>query len=442
MSTTPMQTERPFPDHRKTCKSNINGISISIQLRTSSLRETYVNTPDSEQNMDTIEHLIRDFAAEGSASSLLPLVGVLNRTDIPASEAIRNVDRALRTFRDIGMAGANDARDLQILSAIAQTYETLGGLEKAYDVYVECRDACIRLGEQASAADTLWKMGRVQRKRNRWEEALDHLRESRDLHESAGDATGIARCRIAEGNVFWELGDLETGADAFRQALETGEQIGDNRIGADASNNLGILSIIQGDFDQAEVHFSSAKSYYEQLGLKGSVAHVQHNVGMCHLARGRWEPALDAFEKSLAVSLDTGNLRLSASTYVQKAAIYVELKDTQVAASFCARALDIFREVDYPLGQAEALKILGRISVARQNWSTAEGLLGESLRICTDYSNLLGAAETRRELGVLNRARNREDDARGFLQQAVEGFVTIGAKHDVARTRALLEEAA
>lgn len=386
----------------------------------------------------TIEKLIREFAAEGEAASLTSLLGTLNRRDIPASEAIGQTDRVLETFRQLGTIGTEDGRDLQLLGAIAQTYEFHGGLEKAYGLYGECLEAGRRSGDDASVADTLWKMGRVERKRNRWERALEHLNESADLHAAAGNTLGLARCRIAQGNVYWERGDLDAAAAAFGDALDAGEQNDDRSIVADASNNLGILATIRGDFDQAEVRFASATSNYEQLDNRRALARVHHNLGMGHLARRSWDAALDAFETSLEVSLDTGNLRLAGSTFVQKAAVYVELGDAEVATRYCARALDIFQEVDYPLGQAEVLKLLGRISTIRENWATAEGLLQESLRICTDYGSSLGAAEARRELGLLSRARGRGQEAQRLLEEALSGFEALGAQHDAHRTQDLL----
>jgi tetratricopeptide (TPR) repeat protein len=201
---------------------------------------------------------MREVATLARSSQLDSLIGALRRTDIPAAEAIRNTDLALRTFRRLGLPDDDDVLNLRVLPAIAESYELLGGLEKALSVYDECLAASLRLQDRSASADLLWKMGRVQRKRNRWDDALLRLSESRSIHEDLENPPGVARCRITEANVAWERGDLATAGDSFRQALETGDQIDDRRIVADATNNLGILSTIQGDFDVAEVYYQNA----------------------------------------------------------------------------------------------------------------------------------------------------------------------------------------
>ena len=94
--------------------------------------------------------------------------------------------------------------------------------------------------------------------------------------------------------------------------------------------------------------------------------------------------------------------------------------------------------MDYPLGIAEVYKVLGRLFTRKRDWTTARGLLEESLRLCEEYDNPLGAAEARRELGALYAARNDPDAARRSLEAAREQFEGLGARHDVEATRELL----
>ena len=203
--------------------------------------------------------------------------------------------------------------------------------------------------------------------------------------------------------------------------------------------NLGILATIRGDFDEATVHYRNCLALYEQLKHAVSIARAYHNLGMCHLARQSWTEALDAFEKSLKISQARGDLRQSASTYVHKAAVYLELSDPTVAATYCAQAMDIFREVDYPLGIAETYKVLGRLFIRERDWATARSLLEESLQICRDYDNPLGVAEVYRELGNLQAAQNDTEAARRSLEAALEQFETLGTRHDVEITQSLLD---
>jgi tetratricopeptide (TPR) repeat protein len=168
------------------------------------------------------------------------------------------------------------------------------------------------------------------------------------------------------------------------------------------------------------------------------MAQAYHNLGKCFAAKENWTQALDAYEKSLEISQDQGNLMQSAINYVNKAAVYLELSDMTLTATYCARAVDVFREVDYPLGVAEAYKVLGQMFTRKQEWVTAQGLLEESLRICEEYDNPLGVAETCRSLGLLHQTRSETDSARTSLEQARDQFQSLGALHDVETTSELI----
>ena len=162
-------------------------------------------------------------------------------------------------------------------------------------------------------------------------------------------------------------------------------------------------------------------------------------TSLCHSSRNRWTDALDAFEQSLEISQETGDIGQSAATYIHKAAVFLELGDSQVAASLCARGIEIFEETDFPLGIAEAYKVLGRLLTRKKEWATAQGLLEEGLRICEEYDDALGRSEIHRDLGNLHAARNDAAAARASYRTALEGFQTLGASYEVEATQAQLD---
>ena len=137
---------------------------------------------------------------------------------------------------------------------------------------------------------------------------------------------------------------------------------------ADATLNLGTLANIQGDFQQAVLLYQTSLALFEQLENIGSIAIIHHNLGMSYTAQQNWAQALDTFEKSLEMAQEKGDLILTALNYVHKAVVYLELNDRTLVATYCARSLDTFREVDYPLGIAETYKVLGRLYTQTQEF--------------------------------------------------------------------------
>lgn len=367
------------------------------------------------------------------------LLNNVRQQEISASQAIKYIDQVLSTFRRIGLSGQEETYVLRMLENIGESYEVLGSLEKAQELYEEAIDLAQTQEDDTKCADLYWKLGRVFRKRNQWTQALDYIAQSRRHYESVQDSRGIGRTWNSEGLVQSSLGKYTEAFDAYNLAISLAQQVNDDQITSDASVNLGILASIQGDFDRALLLFQNSIPYYEQLDKPISIARTYHNMGMCQTARGIWHEALDAFEKSIEIAQDKGDLILTALNIVHKAAVYLELNDRTLVATYCARALDTFKEVDYPLGIAETYKILGRLYTQKQDWATAHGLFSESLRLCQQYQKPLGLAEVERELGNLYLAQNNSEMAREILQSALDRFKTLGAQNDISKTEEILK---
>ena len=361
----------------------------------------------------------------------------VRQENIPAARAVQYIDQVLSTFRRIGLTGQDDAYVLRVLESIGESYEALGSLEKAFDVLMEALGLARSQAQKEREADLLWKIGRVLRKRNRWDEALTFIEESRQGY--APNTPGLAWCWINEGLIRASQGRYDDATQAYEYALEIGEQINVNRIVSAATLNLGIISSIQGDFDRALLQYQSSLSIYEQLDAQESIARTYHNIGICHIAQSNWAGALDAFEKSLAIAHEAGSMILTAVNYIEKAAVYLELKDTSIVATYCAQAIDICREVDYPLGIAEAYRVLGKMYTAKSDRVTAHSLLTESLTLCERYDDPLAQAETRREIGRLHISTNALEEARDILETARDQFTALGAQHDIEVTQNLID---
>ena len=93
-----------------------------------------------------------------------------------------------------------------------------------------------------------------------------------------------------------------------------------------------------------------------------------------------------------------------------------------------------------PLGTADAYKILGRLMGDRGGFATGMSLLEQSLALFREYDNPLGEAETIREIGELERAHGEIETGNATLRQAIDIFERIGARGEIDRTRAIIQD--
>ena len=134
-------------------------------------------------SLQRIDALVHDLTAQKQESQIQALLDAVRREEMPAAQAMRYVDRTLKTVRRIGMKQGDETSKFRTLFSIGESYELLGGLERAAGVYQEALELSRLLKDRAGEASLHWKMGRVARKRNRWDEALQHLRQGRSMYE-------------------------------------------------------------------------------------------------------------------------------------------------------------------------------------------------------------------------------------------------------------------
>jgi uncharacterized protein HemY len=110
-----------------------------------------------------------------------------------------------------------------------------------------------------------------------------------------------------------------------------------------------------------------------------------------------------------------------------------------MVALCCTRALDICKETEDRLGEAEAYRLLGRLFSMRRQWSTAESLFQDSIRLTEEISNPLGTAEAFRDFGRMQEKRGLATQARSSYDRALSGFQSLGAESDISEVSDLID---
>jgi tetratricopeptide (TPR) repeat protein len=387
-------------------------------------------------NTADLTSLLKDSDRLGDQGFVDELLDAIRRSGMPTSEATKRIDLALSTFRNL-WTGSDEA-SVPVLANLAESYARLGGLEKAETLYTEVIALASAVDDKPQSADALRRRGRTKRRQNRWQAALEDTEAARAAFVALGDDLGIARCLQAEGIIHREQANFEGARAAYANALETGERLDHAPLIHASTTNLAIVELMVGAYDNALAGFEHSLIKARELGSESSECRAYHNLGLCHTFRESWGEALDNYEKSLEISERTGLLDMAWKSYVQKGHVYLSLKDSTLAATYCARALDISEEIGTPLGKANAYRVLGRLVGERGDYATGTSILNQGLAIFQSYQDPLGEGEVLREIGELQLERDGADAGNQTLQTAIDIFERIGAQGEVDRTRALL----
>ena len=387
-----------------------------------------------------IEDLIRNLTELQKEVKVEEVLEAALAEPMPTEERLRQIEHALETFRELGLFGRDDSRDLHLLLTLGRTYERLSHLEKAHEVY----ETALALAERLEAAEPrallMCRIGRVLSRWDRWEEALDYLDRSRRAYRELDSEQGQARVAINRGIVLQERGDYEGATGAYEEARARAERIGNGAIVANASNNLAVLATIRGDLEDAISQYEAVLAMYQEAENNRGIVRIYYNIGMTHVDRRDWNAAMDCYERGFEVAQREGYIDVMANIHLGMAEVLLELGNSVMVPFCCARALDTYRKLGDRLGEADTYRLLGRTFTLRKDWSTAESLFQDSLRLNEDYANPLGVAEAHRDLGKMQAARGRESEAQASFEAALSGFQRLSAQADVAEVERLIEE--
>ena len=392
-----------------------------------------------EYNPD-IESLVRQLTDFNTEVQVQDLLKAVLTEPMPTEERLRQIERALETFKEFGVLGRDDGQDLHLLFNLGHTYERLSHLEKAQEIYQTALPIAERIKDEGSRAALLNRMGKVLSRWNRWKEALDHLDRSFELYRDLGDEQGQGRSLVNKGIIFHEQGDYESASEAYQIALDLAQGVGDRKTIADSSNNMAVLASIRGDFDDAIARYQTCLTMYQEANDSLGLARTYHNLGMTHVKKRDWNAAMDSYERGYDIAQDKGLLDVMANIMLSRAELLLELGDTAIAAHCSARALDIYRKTEDHLGEGDSYRLLGRLFTLREQWTTALSLFQDSIRLNEEYSNPLGLAEAHRDMGRMFAVRGHSTEAREAYEVAVSGFQQLDAQADVGQVERLIEE--
>jgi tetratricopeptide (TPR) repeat protein len=226
----------------------------------------------------------------------------------------------------------------------------------------------------------------------------------------------------------------------------TTQQIGLNsaRVIADRSgeawmlNGLGMAYGVQG-MEESVPYFEQALELYGELGDEAGEARAANNVAQAYVDLRRFDDALSAAQRSLAIQ------RLKGNRYLEGVALGIlgracrELGRFEEAIGHLEAAVEIFRELGQQYGEADSLTDMADTYLGLGQVDNAIARLRESLAIHREIGDVHGEAVTLRLLGLaVDRAGDRAQ-AHDLLAEAVRLFEDRGDQAEATAARTILE---
>lgn len=314
-------------------------------------------------------------------------------------------------------------------------------MEQAIAAYTSAIEEAERTGERSVLSESLRRLAVIQHHQNNEVLARNLCHRSYREALDTGHFVLAAEALNVLAGIDFERGDIAEARELYRRALA----LADNNleIRARIEQNLGILSNIQGDLQEALEHYQRSLDACRSIGDEHGCALAYHNLGMVSADQQLWDDADRYFTSSVEIARRNGDVRLEGLCLLNHCEVHLARQRYDLAKESAESALAIFDRLDARLDKADAYKVLGLVYRETGRLALAESRFIASIELAKDTGSVLSQAEASRELARLYQAMGRNQEALTLLNTAHSLFEHLDARvdmFDVLAKRARLEE--
>jgi diguanylate cyclase (GGDEF)-like protein/putative nucleotidyltransferase with HDIG domain len=323
-------------------------------------------------------------------------------------------------------------RSADALTQAGQIAERAGRRDEARELYERALYALRDPADGPRAGTLLRWIARTMQGDADPSAARDVLELALAIAEACGDEAGAGHATNVQAVSYWQQGDLDVAERLFLAARERAQRVGDVKLAAMTSQNLGVLANIRGHLDEARQYYEAGLAHYRALGLASDVCIALNNLGMLYTDLQQYASAERAYEEGAQISHVLGDLGARTLIEVNRAEMWIARADFDRAREYCDHAMELTEQTGEMNARGEAHKLYGIIARELGHYPEAEQHFAQANAIAEERSNLLLSAETAREQADLYRAQGRNKDTLQCLNRAHRLFGQLRASRDLA----------
>jgi tetratricopeptide (TPR) repeat protein len=307
------------------------------------------------------------------------------------------------------------------------------------------------LGDTAREVEALEKLGNVLFMLARYREELDMLQPALQIYRETGDLEGEMRAAAAIGWAYFEVARRREGVDILTPVLRHWEASeGDSSSAAAALHvSLGNLYWADGNSDEALSLFVRGAELAAAAGDTRLLGLAESRRGVQLQGMARADEALEAYDRSIALSEVTGDLDTLSRTLNNRSMIFRFYRSDRTRANAdLERQIEVARRLGKPAHLAFALKALGQQRWVEGDWVQAQALFDEAawiarrLGVSRSSEAISLAAMLRLLKGEVESATRELDECVKSGKQRKDSDLVVSAQEFLARWDLLMHRPA
>ena len=262
-----------------------------------------------------------------------------------------------------------------------------GDVDKARELIVESLRISRELGDKASTAVSLIRLGILEYDQGRYDESAVLYEESLGIYKESGNKSGYAIVLNNLANVFSNQGKYSKAFALYEESLATRRESEDIFGIAVSLNNLGIIAFEMGEYQKAKDLLQESLKLRHQTGNKAGIAISLLNLGNVSYNQGEYSTASKYYKDSLDISIEIDEKGCIADSLFNLGKNSLEQNDIDKALELFNQSLEISRVIKAKTTIADILLSLGRVAFEKKDYEQSKRNYRESLELYIETGN-------------------------------------------------------
>ncbi len=231
---------------------------------------------------------------------------------------------------------------------------------------------------------------------------------------------------IGFGNLTGRWSEVRTTGERFLEVVRSNEDVGARDL-AVLLNRLGVTTLNQSDLDASVRYHEWALSLFESIPGENATAGILNNMGLIAMRRGRYDEARELFLKAREQNRLTGNAAWESTNLSNLGLIEWETNHFEEAGRYFEGAIELAKDVGNLSYQASFTDNLALVAADMGDLDRAQTLHEESLALCRRIEDPAGESASLLNLGSI--AMEKDGDAARamtLVMEAVEIKAELG----------------
>jgi len=227
--------------------------------------------------------------------------------------ALKNFHQAQQYFEML-LKNGSEIDALKIKNGLARSYGSAGvvyseenNYTKALENYLKALKIYQETGQTTSISKAYNNIGIVYKSQKHLDKALEYFEKALRIQNETGEQSAAVTLTNI-GAIYFEKGNSIKALEYYEKAKNFFAKIDNKRGNALLYNYLGDYYKKENDVGFAIENYNEAMKLYQEMDNKFGVALVLYNMGQLYIDNKKYEPALAAVEKSLALAREIGTL--------------------------------------------------------------------------------------------------------------------------------------